>query len=129
MLIKVADDFSEIPGPRFPRQGDHSGQEFYVDILYPRYKLAVELGERLSIDLNDVEGYATGFLDESFGHLARVFGTADLDKTLQLIVDDRTVKDDVQEYIDAGDSHRIDDDFEDLKSEIDSFRRKRTLPS
>jgi len=72
--IKVAKDFSEIPGPRFRREGDWSGEKFLEEMLGPRFKQALGEGCTLLVDLDGTQGYATSFLEASFGGLAREFG-------------------------------------------------------
>ena len=84
--IKISEDFSKIPGARYRKDGEYSGQQFYEDILEPRYKsLNQEKGEKLEIDLDGTEGYATSFLDEAFGGLAREYGKEKVIKSLVFI--------------------------------------------
>ena len=72
MKIKIAIDFSRIPGARFPEEGDFSGQEFRQKILLPKLKEAIEKKEKLEIDLDGTAGLGTSFLEESFGGLIRI---------------------------------------------------------
>ena len=72
MKIKIATDFSRIPGARFPEEGDYSGQEFRKDILVPKLKEAIKTNARLEIDLDGTAGYGTSFLEEAFGGLIRI---------------------------------------------------------
>jgi hypothetical protein len=72
MKIKIATDFSRIPGARFPEEGDFSGQEFRQNILLPKLKEAIEKKEKLEIDLDGTAGLGTSFLEESFGGLIRI---------------------------------------------------------
>jgi hypothetical protein len=109
-ILSVAKDFSEIPGPRLRHQGDHSGQEFYEDFLYPRFVNAVRNDSKLTIDLDEVEGYATVFLDESFGKLARVFGSQTVRDHLDFkSEEDPTILSDIEDYIRSADSMREPD--------------------
>ena len=39
--IKIATDFSRIPGARYPEEGDFSGQEFRQLLLYPALQEAI----------------------------------------------------------------------------------------
>ena len=72
MKIKIATDFSRIPGARFPEEGDFSGQQFRQEILLPQIKKAIENKEKLEIDLDGTAGLGTSFLEESFGGLIRI---------------------------------------------------------
>jgi hypothetical protein len=72
MKIKIAVDFSRIPGARFPDEGDFSGQDFRQKILLPKIKEAIEKKEKLEIDLDGTAGLGTSFLEESFGGLIRI---------------------------------------------------------
>ena len=59
MKIKIATDFSRIPGARYPEEGDFSGQE------------AIQEKVKLTIDLDGTAGLGTSFLEEAFGGLIR----------------------------------------------------------
>ncbi|MDY9918551.1 protein of unknown function [Porphyromonadaceae bacterium KH3R12] len=72
MKIKIASDFSRIPGARFPEEGDFSGQQFRQEILLPKLKEAIDIKEILEIDLDGTAGLGTSFLEESFGGLIRI---------------------------------------------------------
>jgi hypothetical protein len=72
MKIKIATDFSRIPGARFPEEGDFSGQEFRQAILLPKLKESIEKKGKLEIDLDGTAGLGTSFLEESFGGLIRI---------------------------------------------------------
>ena len=43
IIIKIATDFSRIPGARYPEEGDYSGQEFRQNVLHPALKKAIEM--------------------------------------------------------------------------------------
>jgi hypothetical protein len=83
MIISVAKDFSETPGPRVPEEGDYSGLQFLHDLLRPKYLKAIEDHTTLTIDLDGTEGYATSFLEAAFGGLAREFDASDVLKVIQ----------------------------------------------
>jgi hypothetical protein len=102
-VISVAQEFSDAPGPRYARQGDSSGEEFYAQLLYPGFVSALDHSTVLVILLDGgVEGYSTGFLDETFGKLSRVFGPSIVRRTLNLVTSDSTLLDDISDYIDTG---------------------------
>ena len=66
--IAVGKDFSELPMGRYhPKDGQTSGQRFREELLVP---LLREPGN-LTVIIDDVEGYGSSFLDESFGGLVR----------------------------------------------------------
>ncbi|MEO8649175.1 MAG: STAS-like domain-containing protein [Acidobacteriota bacterium] len=69
--IRVAKDFSEVPGPRNRDEGPNSGQQFLEELLAPAFKNALDAKADLWIDLDGTEGYATSFLESAFGGLAR----------------------------------------------------------
>ena len=47
IIIKIATDFSRIPGARYPEEGDYSGQEFRQNVLHPALKKAIDLASSL----------------------------------------------------------------------------------
>ena len=69
--IYVAEQFSETLGGRYIKEGDYSGEEFYLKLLYPTFCKAIFNREKILIDLTGCLGFPTSFLDESFGRLAR----------------------------------------------------------
>ncbi|MCH5329340.1 MAG: STAS-like domain-containing protein [Alistipes sp.] len=70
-LLKISTDFSDTPGPRYITEGLYSGQQFRVEILFPKLTEAINNNEKLVVDLDGAEGYGTSFLEESFGGLIR----------------------------------------------------------
>ena len=75
MTINIAKEFTVHPGPRYPHQGQGSGEEFREKHLKPKFEAACKDGKRLVVELDGVEfGYPTSFLEEAFGGLAREFG-------------------------------------------------------
>lgn len=71
MKIKIATDFSRIPGARYPEEGDFSGQEFRNKVLLPQLKKAIQENVKLTIDLDGTAGLGISFLEEAFGGLIR----------------------------------------------------------
>lgn len=67
MRISVAKDFSPHPGPRWKRQGGHSGELFRERLMK-----ALAASEFVLVDLDGTSGFGSSFLDEAFGGL--VFG-------------------------------------------------------
>lgn len=72
MIIKVATDFTDIPGARYESQGPNSGEQFRNDILYPKFIAAQDANEELTVDLDGGYGYGSSFLEEAFGGLVRM---------------------------------------------------------
>ena len=66
-LFSIAKDFSPNPGPRFRRQGAHSGEAL-------RHKLVGVLAKhagKVVVDLDGTKGIGSSFIDEAFGGLVR----------------------------------------------------------
>jgi len=100
MTLKVSQEFTETPGERLRSNGKFSGQEFREDFLEPRFKKARLAAVDLIVDLDDSQGYASSFLEEAFGGLARKYGA---DKVLAAMriksVDEPRLAGDVLRYI------------------------------
>lgn len=71
MEIRIASEFSKFPGPRDRGEGDHSAEDFLEKLLLPRFEQSRDRGERLKVFLDGTAGYATSFLEGSFGKLQR----------------------------------------------------------
>ena len=65
--ISIANDFSVFPGGREPIDGPFSGQEFRDNILMPIF----DKNDVVIINFDNVRGYGSSFLEESFGGLIR----------------------------------------------------------
>ena len=68
--IVIAKDFSDTPGARYRADGPYSGQQFYEEILVPKFKKAVEKNEILVVDLDGTWGYPSSFISGAFGLLS-----------------------------------------------------------
>lgn len=71
-VIKISEVFSDSPGGRLIIDGKYSGEEFRQKHLEP----CVLAGVPFLVDLDGTFGYATSFLDEAFGGLARKYTKA-----------------------------------------------------
>lgn len=80
--IKIAQEFSDKLGGRWIKLGPNSGELFYEEMLLPKYNEAVSAGEKLYIYLDGAKSYPNSFLDQSFGHLARVKGVDEVSKNI-----------------------------------------------
>lgn len=100
MKIKVSTDFSTTPGGRFICEGEYSGEKFRQDLLYPKYKEALEKNEKLIVDFDGCYGYATSFLEEAFGGLVRNRKEKGILEHIELISrDDVTIPKLIKEYV------------------------------
>lgn len=107
--IKIAKDFTPTPGPRYIKEGFHSGELFRENILYPKFLEAIEKGLKIEIDLDGTAGYGTSFLEETFGGLIREknMDISVIRKHLELISKEEDyLIDDIQNYLEDADSKR-----------------------
>jgi hypothetical protein len=88
--INIASEFSTTPGARFKQDGPFSGEEFRENFLEPHFKNSND-NSVIEIYLDGVEGYATSFLDEAFGGLARKYGKANCLKRLKFFSEARKI--------------------------------------
>jgi len=101
LTIKISTDYTTTPGVREDAEGDFSGEEFLKKILLPKFQQAKEENKKLFVDLDDTAGYATSFLEASFGGLTREFNDP---KLILSILDFKSSDDpflisDIMEYI------------------------------
>ena len=100
IVINIANDFTDTPGARYKSEGDYSGELFRETILIPKYLEAVTANEQLKIELDGGYGYATSFLEESFGGLARKYDIQEVLKTLIFESNDEPgLVEEITEYI------------------------------
>jgi hypothetical protein len=108
MNLTVATDFSRTPGVRTLSEGDFSGEVFLGNCLYPRFAQAVREGRQLVVNLDGTAGYATSFLEASFGGLVRGDRSQNIpatdlrivDKYLKLVcTDDPYLLEEIKEYM------------------------------
>lgn len=80
--INIAKDYSETPLGRYPADGDFSGERFREEFLRPAFKES----DQVVVEIADVEGYGSSFLDEAFGGLVRegYFDAKDMHKRLKI---------------------------------------------
>lgn len=100
ITIRIAKEFDDAPGARNIDEGSCSGEEFLNNALLPAYERAKQQGYNLLIDLDDTEGYATSFLEEAFGGLARKFGPKEILQILEFKSDDEPLLiEEIKSYI------------------------------
>lgn len=78
-------NYSTDPGPRYSRQGDDSGEDFYHKVLNEAFYKALNANEMLEVSLDGTSGYASSFLDEAFGNLVYDFTLELVQKNLIII--------------------------------------------
>lgn len=96
--IKISTDYTITPGARYKKDGDFSGEEFRIKFLEPHFKN--ESSEEIEINLDDVEGYSTAFLEEAFGGLSRLFGPDVILKRIKIVSKEEPLLiEEIEEYI------------------------------
>jgi hypothetical protein len=94
--INIANEFSDTPGARYYTDGDYSGQEFRDKFLINNF----DNFDKIIINLDGTEGYATSFLEESFGGLARLKGKDIVLQKLDFISEEEPdLIDEIKSYI------------------------------
>lgn len=109
ITIKVAQDFSRIPGARFPEEGDFSGQDFRTKILSPQLRKAIDSHDTLRVILDGTAGLGTSFLEESFGGLIRNdgFSLQEITDTIKFVSDeDPEYIEEITEYLKSADERK-----------------------
>lgn len=100
IIVNIATAFSKTPGPRSPDEGDYSGEEFLEKILEPAFVRAMSSGEKIRVILDGTEGYATSFLEASFGGLARKYGADRVLSCLDFIsISEPYLVEEINEYV------------------------------
>jgi STAS-like domain of unknown function (DUF4325) len=103
IIINVCKDFTDTPGARHISEGEYSGELFRQKHL-EKYFGEPNSKEKIKIILDGVEGYATSFLEEAFGGLARKYGkTSVLDRLEFVSSEDRLLIDEIRSYIENSD--------------------------
>jgi len=78
--IDIGRDFATNLGPRYKKDGKHSGQEFRERLLEPAFVRS----DVVVISLDSIGGYSASFLEEAFGGLVRQHGYAEVSRKLKL---------------------------------------------
>lgn len=107
IILKISEDFSSTPGPRYEHEGEYSGEVFRRTVLKQQIERAIREKVTLLVDLDGTAGYGTSFLEEAFGGLIRVDGydMATLNNIIRFISNEEPyLIDDIKSYInDAAD--------------------------
>ena len=100
MTLKIAEEFSKMPGPRYKSEGANSAEQFRTELLQPRFEQAEQAGQKLFVDLDGGYGYATSFLEEAFGGLAREYTPDRVLKVLEFKSEEEPyLRSDIDRYI------------------------------
>ena len=107
MKLNIAKDFSDVPIGRYPADSKFSGERFREKFLKPELEKLAN-GEKLIVDITDVEGYGSSFLEEAFGGLVRnrYFTSNELKEKLYIQSNEiyKMYEDLIWEYIKDGDN-------------------------
>ena len=107
MMISISREFSATPGARYRSEGKFSGEEFQQSLLIPRYLEARKKKEKLIINLDGGYGYPTSFLEEAFGGLARIYGSNEVNSTLEFVSEDEpSLIGEIRNYISSAKENR-----------------------
>jgi len=99
ITIDVSKDYTKTPGGRFISEGAFSGEDFREKLLKPKYLEAKEQNIALQVILDGGYGYATSFLEEAFGGLARDIKDRDLLKIIIISEEEPPLIDKIKKYI------------------------------
>lgn len=102
LILKIKNDFSATPGPRYIVEGEFSGELLRTTILIKIVNEAIQNKAKLLIDLDGTAGYGTSFLEEAFGGLIREdkISYAKLKETLDFKSNEEPyLIDDIREYM------------------------------
>lgn len=107
MKLNIARDFSDVPIGRYSADSKFSGELFREKFLKPKLEELAN-GEKLIVDITDVEGYGSSFLEEAFGGLVRnhYFSSKELKEKLHIQSNEiyKMYEDLIWEYIKDGDN-------------------------
>lgn len=83
--LSILSDFSEFPALRHCNLSDNSGEDFYHKVLNKKFAEAYDAGEKLVVNLDGTDGYASSFLDEAFGNLVFDFSLGIVKKNVEIV--------------------------------------------
>ncbi|MGI2185712.1 STAS-like domain-containing protein [Shewanella oncorhynchi] len=98
MKIINVSDFTKYPGPRYIELGPNSGEAFRKEVLKP----ALDENDLVQVNLDNVFGYGSSFLEEAFGGLVRAGVSPTKMKKLLLHLqsnDDPYLIEEITEYV------------------------------
>ena len=88
-LIVVGKDFTDTPIGRYKKESCYSGEAFRDDFLIPAL-----LKGKVCVDLAQVEGYGSSFLEEVFGGVVRanILPSQELRARLRIVSSDMSLQ-------------------------------------
>lgn len=99
VTINIAQDFTDAPGGRSKKDGSLSGEEFRDKFLDKHFNDPSH-NYKIRIILDGAYGYATSFLEESFGGLARKYGKDKVNSRLEFISEEEPLLiEEIKSYI------------------------------
>jgi STAS-like domain of unknown function (DUF4325) len=94
--IDIGTEFTRFPAGRYVADGHFSGEKFRDTVLIP----ALRAYREVRVFLDSTMGYGSSFLEEAFGGLVRAdFEKQDLLRRLLLVSNDKSLVEEIQEYI------------------------------
>jgi hypothetical protein len=97
--LKIATEYNKSTGGRFRKDGEYSGEDFRETLLRPKYEEARKNKSILVVDLDGSYGYASCFLEEAFGGLARELKDNELDGLVTISNDQPDLVRQIMKYI------------------------------
>lgn len=99
ITINIAADYTKTPGGRFIAEGAYSGEDFRESVLKPKFLQALENNDQLTVILDGGYGYATSFLEEAFGGLAREIKNRKIKEIIIVSDEEPQLISKIQQYI------------------------------
>ena len=99
ITINIATDYTKTPGGRFISEGEYSGQDFREKVLKPKFLQALENNDQLTVIPDGGYGYATSFLEEAFGGLAREMRNSKIKDIIIISEEEPQLISKIQQYI------------------------------
>lgn len=99
-IIKIK-DFSTTPGSRYKKEGRYSAEGFLEEVLEKEFlKIQNSVDDILTVDLDGTFGYATSFLEEVFGGMARKYGADNIEDKINVVSsEEKWLLEDINGYI------------------------------
>ncbi len=99
IIINIAKDFTDAPGGRSKKDGAFSGEEFREKFLDQHFD-DTSYNYKIKIVLDGAYGYATSFLEESFGGLARKYSKDRVNSRLEFVSEEEPLlTEEIKSYI------------------------------
>lgn len=106
IIIVVATEFTDATGARDRTDGPFSGEQFFDDLLLPRFIKAQQENKKLLLKLDNTWGYASSFISGAFGRLADKFGSKTVLEVLEFeSKDDPSVPDKITAEVNKSENH------------------------